>query len=204
MRDEQDRLAAAAELGELVEALVREALVADREHLVDQQHVRDRRDRDGEAEPHVHARRVRLDRRVDEVLQLGELDDLVEAALRSRASSQAEHDAVDEDVLAAGDLRDGSPAPSSISAEMRPSTVTVPVGRLGDARDELEQRALAGAVATDHAERRPFGTVNDTSSSAGNVSSGPQVADQAAATGGRSSASRIASVAVPAVDLLRR
>ena len=67
------------ELGELVEALVREALVADGEHLVDEQHVGIDVDRDGEPEPHVHAGRVRLHRRVDEVLELGELDDLVEA-----------------------------------------------------------------------------------------------------------------------------
>ena len=81
MRDEQDRLAAAAELRELVEALVREALVADREHFVDQQHVGIDVDRDGEAQPHVHAGRVGLDRRVDELAQLGEVDDLVEALL---------------------------------------------------------------------------------------------------------------------------
>ena len=55
MRHEQDRLAAAPELRELVEALVREALVADREHFVDEQHVRIDVDRDGESEPHVHA-----------------------------------------------------------------------------------------------------------------------------------------------------
>ena len=81
MRHEQDRLVAALELGELVEALVREALVADRQHLVDEQHVGIDVDRDGKAEAHVHAGRVRLDRRVDEVRQLGELDDLVEALL---------------------------------------------------------------------------------------------------------------------------
>ena len=76
--DEQDGLAAAPELRELVEALVREALVADGEHLVDQQHVGIDVNRHGEAQPHVHARRVGLDRRIDEVLELGELDDLVE------------------------------------------------------------------------------------------------------------------------------
>ena len=81
MGHEQDRLAAAPELGELVEALVRESLVADRQHFVDEQHVGIDVDRDGEAEPHVHARRIGLDRRVDELPQLGELDDLVEALL---------------------------------------------------------------------------------------------------------------------------
>ena len=88
MRDEQNRLAAALELGELVQALVREALVADREHLVDQQHVGIDVDRDGESQPHVHAGRVGLDRRVDELLHLGEVDDLVEAPRRPRASSR--------------------------------------------------------------------------------------------------------------------
>ena len=81
MRDEENRLAAAPELRELVEALVREALVADREHLVHEQHVGIDVDRHREAQTHVHARRIRLDRRVDELAQLGELHDLVEALL---------------------------------------------------------------------------------------------------------------------------
>ena len=104
MRHEQDRLPAALELGELVEALVGEALVAHRQHLVDEQHVRVDMDRDREAEAHVHAGRVGLDGRVDELADLGELDDLVEA-LGDLPLRQAEHDAVDEDVLAPGDLR---------------------------------------------------------------------------------------------------
>ena len=81
MGDQEDRLAAAPELAELVEALVREAFVADGEHLVDEQHVGIDVDGDGEAEPHVHAGRIGLDRRVDELPQLGEVDDLVEALL---------------------------------------------------------------------------------------------------------------------------
>ena len=72
---------------ELVEALVREAFVADGEHLVDEQHLGIDVDRDGEPEAHVHARRVGLHRRVDELLHLGELDDLVEALGRPRAWS---------------------------------------------------------------------------------------------------------------------
>ncbi len=43
------------------------------------------------------------------------------------------------------------PAPSSMSAEMRPSTVTLPVVGLRDAGHALEQRALAGAVPADDA-----------------------------------------------------
>ena len=48
------------------------------------------------------------------------------------------------------------PAPSSISAEMRPSHRHRAARRLGDAGDELQQRALAGAVAADDAERAPL------------------------------------------------
>jgi len=47
VRDEENRPVAALELGELVETLVREALVADRQDLVDQQDVWIDVDRDG-------------------------------------------------------------------------------------------------------------------------------------------------------------
>jgi hypothetical protein len=86
---EQDRLPAPLELGELVEALVREALVAHREHLVDEQHVGIDVNGHGEAEAHVHAGRVGLHRRVDEVPHLGELDDLVEPAESRDATARA-------------------------------------------------------------------------------------------------------------------
>ena len=119
---------------ELVEALVGEALVADREHLVDEQHVGIDVDRHGEPEPHVHAGRVGLDRRVDELA----------AARRTRRSrrsarwisrfGEAEHDAVDEDVLAAGDL--GVEAGAELDQR---GDAAVDVhrarGRLGDAGD---------------------------------------------------------------------
>ena len=59
VRHEQDRLAAALELGELVQTLVSEAFVADGEHLVDEEHVRVDVNRDRKAEPHVHARTSR-------------------------------------------------------------------------------------------------------------------------------------------------
>ena len=79
VRDEDDRPAALLELEHLAEALALERLVADREHLVEQQHVRVQVRRDREAEPHVHPRRVGAHRPVDRLLELGEGDDLVEA-----------------------------------------------------------------------------------------------------------------------------
>ena len=100
VRDEENRLVAAAEFSELVEALVCETLVADCEHLVDQQHVGVDVNRDGEAETHVHPRRIGLHRRIDEFAKLREVDNLVEARV-NLALAEPEHDAVDEDVLAA-------------------------------------------------------------------------------------------------------
>ena len=82
-----------ADLAHALEALELEREVADGEDLVDEQHLGLDVDGHGEAEPHEHARRVELDRRVDEVLDLGERHDRVEALLElalatSRGSSR--------------------------------------------------------------------------------------------------------------------
>ena len=81
--------------------------------------------------------------------ELGELDDLVEAP-RDLALGQAEHDAVDEDVLAAGDLRVEAGAELD---QRRDAPVDAIRARwsAADAGDALEHRALAGAVAADDA-----------------------------------------------------
>ena len=87
-------------------------------------------------------------------LQLGELDDLVEA-LCDLALGQAEHDAVDEDVLAAGDLRMEAGAELD---QRRDAAVDRhrAARRLRDAGDQLERRALAGSVAADDAVGAPL------------------------------------------------
>ena len=85
VRDEEHRLALVAHAVELVEALLLEGGVADGEHLVDQQDVGVHLDRHREREPDLHAGRVVLELEVDELLELGELDDLVEALARLRA-----------------------------------------------------------------------------------------------------------------------
>ena len=59
--------------------------------------------RHGEGEPHLHAARVVLDGGVDEPLDLGEGDDLVELA-GDLAPLHAEDGAVQKDVLAAAQL----------------------------------------------------------------------------------------------------
>ena len=85
------------------EALALELLVADGEHLVQQQHVDVEVRSDREAERRVHARRVRPHRHVDEPLELREGDDLVHVP-PDRLALQAEDRAVEIDVLAAREL----------------------------------------------------------------------------------------------------
>ena len=149
MRDQQDRFVAPAELGELVETLVREALIADGKHFVHEQHFGIDVHGHGKAEAHIHAGRVGLHRRIDEVLHLGELDDLVEAAA-DVLLGEAQHDAVDENVLAAGNLRMEAGAQLD---QRRDAAVDLDaaLGGTRDAGHALEQRALAGSVAADHA-----------------------------------------------------
>src|SRR6266536_2449525 len=66
------------ELEDLPEALALELLVADGEDLVEEKDVRVDMRRDRETEPHVHPGRIRAYGQVDEFLQSGERDDLVE------------------------------------------------------------------------------------------------------------------------------
>jgi hypothetical protein len=84
VRDEHDRPAALLERGDHAEALPLEALVADCEHLVEQQHVGLQEGGDREPEPHGHAGGVRPNRPVDCVLELRERDYLVEPLADSR------------------------------------------------------------------------------------------------------------------------
>ena len=60
--------------------------VADREHLVDQQDLGVDLDRHREREAHVHPRGVVLQPHVEELLELGEGDDVVEARTRLLAA----------------------------------------------------------------------------------------------------------------------
>ena len=80
VRHDDDGKPAARELADAAEGALLKAHVADGEHLVDDQDIGLEMRGDGEAEARVHAARVALDRRVDELGDAGELDDLVEAA----------------------------------------------------------------------------------------------------------------------------
>ena len=175
---EHDRLPPPVELADLVQALAGEGLVAHGQDLVDEEHVGVDVDRDREAQAHVHPRRVRLDGGVDELAQLGEIDDLVEALVHL-PPGEAEHDPVDGHVLAAADLGmeagaqldEGGDAAGHAQRAAR---------RLGDAGEQLQQRRLAGSVLADDAEGRAARHREGDAVEGGEGLVGPQVGDEAA------------------------
>ena len=124
-----------------------------------------------EPEPHVHAGRVGLDRRVDEVLELGKRDDLVEA-VGDLALGEPEHHAVDEDVLAAGDLgmKAGAQLDERRHAAAGPGRCP-PVGLPMPAMS-LSIVLLPEPLRPTMPKVSPAATSNDTPFSASNVSSG--------------------------------
>ena len=79
MGDQQKCPALVAQAVELVEALLLESRIADREYLVHEQDVGVDLDHHRKGEPHVHAGRVVLQLEVDEFLELREFDDPLEA-----------------------------------------------------------------------------------------------------------------------------
>jgi hypothetical protein len=76
--DEQHRPPCAAQSRELVEALLLERGVADREHLVDEEDLGIDLDSSSERETDVHTGGVVLELEIDELLELGEREDVIE------------------------------------------------------------------------------------------------------------------------------
>ena len=90
MRHENDRPALALELVHAFHAFLLESFVPYGEHLVDEQHVRLDVDGNRKPETDVHARRVETYLVVNELLELRERDDVVEATfdLAAREAQQ--------------------------------------------------------------------------------------------------------------------
>ena len=153
MAHQDDRTPRASDLPHLPQALALEAEVADGQHLVDQEDLGLEMGSHGEGQAHVHAGGVPLDRGVEELGDLGELDDVVELP-PDLGPRHAQDGAVQVDVLAAAELLVEAHADleqaADATVDLRPAR-----GRLGDAREDLEQGALAGAVAADDADHLP-------------------------------------------------
>src|ERR1700755_2900405 len=106
--------------------------------------------RDREGEPHVHARRVELDGRLDELLKLGEGDYLVEL-LPDLDAAHAEYRAVQVDVLAPRQVRVKARADFEQRADA-PANLDFACARASDAREDFQERRLARAVVPDDAD----------------------------------------------------
>ncbi len=135
---------------DLADALALEVLVADRQHLVDEHDVVVHVGGDGEAQAKLHAGRVGAHREVDEVLELGELDDLREDR-GDPLFGQAHDRAAEADVLAAREVRVKGHVQVQQAGSAR-AHLQVAFGGGGDAREQPQQRGLAGAVGADHAK----------------------------------------------------
>src|SRR6478735_1102582 len=157
--DDHQRMSLGAQFGDPGQALVLEGLVADREDLVDQEDVGLGVDGDREGEPQEHARGVELHLGVDELLDLAEGDDVVEL-LVDLLLRHPEDGPVEVDVLATGEI--GMEAGPDLDESGHPAAHTDRAAvREHDARDELEQRGLAGAVEAQERHRLALVYVHD-------------------------------------------
>ena len=152
---EDHRAPAARDLAHLAEALPLELGVTDSQHLVHHEDLGFQVRGDRECEPYIHPTRVALHRRIEKAFHLGEGDDLVEAG-RDLTAPHAKNRAIEEDVLAPGELGVKAGAHLEQRAHASAQTHLTRGGRC-DAREDLEQRALAGAVASDDTDRAPGG-----------------------------------------------
>ncbi len=153
VRDEDGRPAFPLERHDPVHALALERLVADREDLVEQQDVGVEVHGEREPEAHVHPRRVRAHGQVDEALELGELDDVVERVADLRALHPVDR-AAQEDVLPPREVG-VEPGAELEQGSDRAADRDPPARGLEDAREQPEERRLARAVPADDAERLP-------------------------------------------------
>ena len=130
-------------------AFLLEHEVADGQGLVDDEDVGGRRRRDSEGNARCHARRIVLERHVDEVAHFGEVHNGVEILI-DELFAVAQQRAVQVDVLASGQLRVEASAQLD---ERRDGAVDVArtACRLEYAGNDLEHGGLARTVRADDA-----------------------------------------------------
>ena len=142
--DDEDRRPLPPDLFHPVETAHLEGKIADRENLVHEEDFGVRGDGNREPEPHEHPRRVELDRGIDEFLDLGEIEDGVEA-LVDLLVRHSEDDSIDIDVLATGELRVEADADRDQRRHPSPHT-DGPLRWPGHTREHPEHRRFSRAV----------------------------------------------------------
>src|SRR5262249_5266569 len=121
--------------------------IPDRQYLIDDENLRLQMRCNCKGQPHIHPAAVMFDRRIKEFFYFGESDYLIKF-ISDFALAHAQDGAIERDVLAAGQLGmepcDDSEKPRHPTTE-RDQTLR----RLGDAAQNFEERAFAGAVPAD-------------------------------------------------------
>ena len=147
---EQHRPTFSRHVAHPTQTLLLEGGVTHRQHFIHQQDLRLQVRGDRERQPQVHAAGVAFDRCIDESLDTCERDHLVEAP-RDLGVLHAQDRAVEVDVLASGQLR----MEAGADLEQTPNATAdfgAALRRLGDARENLQERAFTGPVVADHPE----------------------------------------------------
>jgi hypothetical protein len=154
VRDEEHREAGlASQVPDFLEAALLELEIADRENLVGKQDGRLHVDRHRERQPKVHPAREVHHRGIDEVLDVREVDDVLEA-FGGNGTRNAVDGGVHENVLARGRfiVEAGAEFEQRHDASVTPN----PAGsRCNDLGDDFQERRLTRPIAADHAKDRP-------------------------------------------------
>ena len=133
-----------------VQALVLEGHIPHRQHLVHNHNFTGEMGGHGEGQLHVHAGGITLHRGVDKLPDLGEVDDLLHAAV-NLGPGHAQNGAVHIDVFPACQL--AVEAGAHLQHGGHPAVdVDIPLGGGGDAAQQLEQGGLPRAVGADDAQ----------------------------------------------------
>ena len=151
VRDKQNRDAALPQFVHLAHAALAEINVAYRQSLIHQQNFGIHVDGHRKGQAHHHAARVGLDRLIDEVADFGESRDIF-VALVDLARGEPQNRAVQVDVVPAAEFG----VKSSAQFQQRrdaPVDIDRAGGGVQNPRDHLQERALAGAILPDDAER---------------------------------------------------
>ena len=157
MAHKQNGSAFFGHVAHLAQAFALKTHVANCQDFVNQQDFWFQVGRYAEGQSYVHPARIALDGRIEKTLHFGKGNDLVEPAVDLRLA-HPEDGAIQIDVFATGKFLVEAGAHLEQRADA-PTDLDSTLGRLGDAREHLEQRALACAIAADHADDRARGDV---------------------------------------------
>src|SRR5215467_10515705 len=153
MRDEDDRPTCPSQRAHSIKALLLEAQVADSQHFVQEQNLRLQMGNDRKPQSDVHSGGVPLDRYVDELPDLREVDNTLELS-PDLASRHAQDRSIQVYVLPTGQLRMES-RPHLDQRRRPPIDRDLPRRGRRDACQQLQYRALAGTIVANDPESLP-------------------------------------------------